>query len=152
MFLDASAIVAILAREPDADHLAKAIDDAKSPLIVSPLAVFEATTGLAGAKSNKRPLTRESIEAAHAVVTAFLEANSVKQILVGADIGRAALEAVARFGRAVGHPADLNFGDCFAYACARRYRVPLLLKGNDFPQTDVNENVHGAQREQGGSG
>jgi ribonuclease VapC len=32
---------------------------------------------------------------------------------------------------------DLSFGDCFAYACARHERVPLLYKGNDFPLTDI---------------
>ena len=35
------------------------------------------------------------------------------------------------------HPAALNFGDCFAYACAKQARVPLLYKGDDFPQTDI---------------
>jgi ribonuclease VapC len=47
-----------------------------------------------------------------------------------------ALGAFERFGRSR-HPADLNFGDCFAYACARAYRAPLLYKGNDFAQTDL---------------
>jgi len=35
------------------------------------------------------------------------------------------------------HPARLNFGDCFAYACAKILGVPLLCKGNDFAQTDI---------------
>jgi ribonuclease VapC len=82
--------------------------------------------------------TREEIVAAHSVVTAFLAANNVKEMLVGADVGRRALAAAARFGRVVGHPANLNLGDCFVYACAKAYRVPLLFKGEDFSQTDIN--------------
>ena len=54
-------------------------------------------------------------------------------------IGRRALDAAARFGRVVGHPANLNLGDCFVYACAKAYRVPLLFKGEDFSQTDIND-------------
>ncbi|MBR0924530.1 type II toxin-antitoxin system VapC family toxin, partial [Bradyrhizobium diazoefficiens] len=41
------------------------------------------------------------------------------------------------YSRLVDHPAQLNFGDCFAYACAKAYRIPLLYKGNDFAQTDL---------------
>jgi uncharacterized protein with PIN domain len=50
------------------------------------------------------------------------------------------LKAFEKYGRSR-HPADLNFGDCFAYACARAYRAPLLFKGNDFSQTDINDFV-----------
>ena len=50
-----------------------------------------------------------------------------------ADIAR---KAFRRYGRAR-HPANLNFGDCFAYALAKDKSVPLMFKGNDFGQTDV---------------
>ena len=53
-----------------------------------------------------------------------------------AEIGREALRAFERFGRGR-HPARLNMGDCFAYACARALDVPLLFKGEDFAQTDI---------------
>ncbi|WP_375408871.1 hypothetical protein [uncultured Methylobacterium sp.] len=49
-----------------------------------------------------------------------------------------ALAAFARFGMAQGHPARLNMADCFAYAAAKNHRVPLLFKGDDFPQTDID--------------
>jgi len=52
-------------------------------------------------------------------------------------IGIAALEAARTYGRAAGHPAALNLGDCFAYACAKAAGVPLLYKGSDFAQTDL---------------
>jgi ribonuclease VapC len=41
------------------------------------------------------------------------------------------------FGKGSGHPAGLNFGDCFAYALAKSMREPLLFKGDDFSRTDV---------------
>ena len=50
--------------------------------------------------------------------------------------GRAAISAFDRFGKGR-HAAALNLGDCFAYACARELDIPVLCKGNDFPQTDI---------------
>ena len=52
------------------------------------------------------------------------------------EIGRNALSAFERYGRGR-HPAALNMGDCFAYACARQLDIPLLFKGDDFPLTDI---------------
>lgn len=48
-----------------------------------------------------------------------------------------AREAHRRFGRGSGHPAKLNFGDCFAYALATELDEPLLFVGQDFIHTDV---------------
>ena len=48
-----------------------------------------------------------------------------------------AREAYRDFGRGSGHPARLNFGDCFAYALAGVRREPLLFKGHDFAHTDI---------------
>jgi ribonuclease VapC len=45
MFIDASAIVAILTREAEADALADTLEGARAP-ITSPLAIFEATLGV----------------------------------------------------------------------------------------------------------
>ena len=38
------------------------------------------------------------------------------------------------FGSGSGHPAQLNFRDCFACALAKSTREPLLFKGDDFPR------------------
>jgi ribonuclease VapC len=46
-------------------------------------------------------------------------------------------EAYSKWGKGV-HPAGLNFGDCFAYALAKATAEPLLFKGHDFSQTDIN--------------
>jgi len=48
-----------------------------------------------------------------------------------------ARQAYRQFGKGSGHPAGLNFGDCFAYALARATGAPLLFKGADFARTDV---------------
>ena len=50
---------------------------------------------------------------------------------------RIAGEAYRDFGRGSGHPARLNFGDCFSYALARATGEPLLFKGDDFAHTDI---------------
>ena len=50
---------------------------------------------------------------------------------------RIAREAYRDFGKGSGHPAQLNFGDCFAYALAKDLGEPLLFKGDDFRHTDV---------------
>jgi ribonuclease VapC len=50
---------------------------------------------------------------------------------------RIASDAHRRFGRSSGHPARLNMGDCFSYALARDLDEPLLFKGEDFAQTDI---------------
>jgi ribonuclease VapC len=50
---------------------------------------------------------------------------------------RIARDAHGRFGRGTGHPAKLNFGDCFAYALAKDFDEPLLFVGRDFAHTDI---------------
>ena len=129
MFVDASAIVAILTREPEADSLANVLDEAKT-LVTSPIAVFEAALGLC----RKR---HASVGESLADVRAFLELARVEVVAITMEDAETALDAFARFGKGRGHPAQLNLGDCFAYASARNRRMPLLFKGEDFPQTDI---------------
>jgi len=52
-------------------------------------------------------------------------------------MGETALIAFTRYGKARNHPAQLNLGDCFAYAVARNNRMLLLSKGEDFGHTDI---------------
>lgn len=67
----------------------------------------------------------------------FINGQSVSVIPFSRDMADAASQAFATFGRASGHPARLNFGDCMAYAVSAVMRVPLLFKGGDFGRTDV---------------
>ncbi|MGH7050330.1 MAG: type II toxin-antitoxin system VapC family toxin [Acetobacteraceae bacterium] len=129
MFVDASAIVANLTREPEADSLADLLEDADAP-ITSPTAVFEAVPGLC----RKRHASVEEVEAD---VHKFLAIAMVRLVPITAQDGETAIKAHSRYGRGRGHPAQLNLGDCFAYAVARNYRVPLLFKGDDFSKTDI---------------
>lgn len=128
MFLDASAIVAILGREPDAAELAARLARA-SEIYVSPLSLYEAVLGLAR-------LRGLALADAHRLVGQLVEDSRAKLIAIDGDIGRGAVDAFARFGKGR-HAANLNLGDCFAYACARQLDVPLLCKGDDFTRTDV---------------
>jgi ribonuclease VapC len=50
---------------------------------------------------------------------------------------RIARQAYRDYGKGSGHPANLNFGDCFTYALARDKREPVLYKGDDFVHTDL---------------
>ena len=67
---------------------------------------------------------------------ALLTGFGIQIVAVTEDQARHAREASRRYGRG-NHPAKLNLGDCFAYALAKARREPLLFKGDDFRQTDV---------------
>jgi ribonuclease VapC len=54
---------------------------------------------------------------------------------------RIARDAYRDFGKGSGQPAQLNFGDCFAYALAKDLREPLLFKGSDFIHTDIGGTI-----------
>lgn len=130
MFVDASAIVAILTREPEADALADILDGARAP-ITSAIAVFEAALGLC----RKR---HASVGEAQADIDEFLSTASIRTVSITGKEAEVALEAFARYGKGRGHPAQLNLGDCFAYAVAKNYRTTLLFKGEDFSHTDAS--------------
>jgi ribonuclease VapC len=133
MFVDASAIVAILNQEPEADRFSDAIEEG-GEAITSPIAVFEATLAVCR-------IRHATIEEAAADVNEFLTIASVRCVAITVGQTRTALDAFARYGKGRGHPAQLNLGDCFAYAVARDQDVPLLFKGNDFSQTDIESAV-----------
>lgn len=129
MFVDASAMIAMIAVEDDAEVLASRL--ARSPRrVTSPIACYEAATGLARALALP-------VGTAATMVTEFLETAEIIVSPVPVEAGPIALDAFARYGKGQGHPAQLNMGDCFAYACARHFRQPLLFKGVDFARTDI---------------
>ena len=67
----------------------------------------------------------------------FIQEASISIEPVAEIQARIARDAYRDFGRGSGHPAKLNFGDCFAYALAKTSGEPLLFKGNDFAHTDI---------------
>ena len=125
MIVDASAIVAILAEEPDWERYNQKIAAARRPRmsVVNALEVTMVTESRGGAPAGAefdRYVERMGIE---------LEPVTLEQLA-------AARYAWRRFGKG-NHAAGLNFGDCFAYALADVTREPLLFKGDDFARTDV---------------
>jgi ribonuclease VapC len=130
MFLDASAMIAILANESDAPGLTKRLYGVDE-IHTSPIAVYEAVLGLARAKNF-------SLDASRDVLDRFLNELGAEIVPITAEIGYAAVAAFDRFGKGR-HVAGLNMGDCFAYACAQHLGAPLLYKGNDFSRTDISD-------------
>jgi ribonuclease VapC len=128
MFLDASALTAMLVDERDARELLARMQN-YTVRTTSPLAVWETVLAVA------RVLGLD-IRTANTAVEEFLVLAGVDVKPVPADARRSAIDAFDRFGKGR-HPAALNFGDCFAYACARQARVPMLYKGDDFASTDI---------------
>ena len=125
MIVDSSAVLAILFSEPDARRHAGAIA-AASPCRMSVANVLE--TAIVAER-------RGGDIAAHELDT-LLERAEVELAPVTIEHLEAARRAWRRFGKG-NHPAALNFGDCFAYALAKTTGEPLLFKGEDFAQTDV---------------
>jgi len=128
MFLDASAIIAILAREDDAASLSARLARANT-VHTSGMSIYEAAAGLARI-GNISP--GDALE----LVNIFLADARAHVVPIERKTAEQAVDAFARFGKGC-HPAGLNMGDCFAYACARQVMAPLLCKGNDFPLTDI---------------
>lgn len=130
MFIDASAVVAIIANEPQAVALAAKIESAKTQFYTSPLAVWESVAALARIMKVDTGLVQPIVDAFHRE----LGATSVD---INHQMALVALEAFSRYGKGSGHPAGLNMGDCFSYAAAKACKVPLLYIGNDFGHTDL---------------
>ena len=126
MIIDTSAIVAILRSEPEAALMAEAIEGARTRR-VSAVNYVEAAAVMDG--SRDAIVSRRFDE--------FLrEARLVIESVTAAQ-ARIAREAYRDFGKASGHPAGLNLGDCFAYALAKEMNEPILFKGEDFGKTDL---------------
>ena len=137
MFVDASVVVTIINREVGFKEIIKRMEAHKGKFDVSPLVKFEAVAAVARSRSGKARPTPEQFEAAGVVVENFFRCINANEITITGTIGDKALAVAARYGKFVGHEADLNFGDCFAYACAKAVNSPLLYKGDDFAQTDL---------------
>ncbi len=142
MFLDASAIVAILKGEDDAGSLIARMKTSKEPLQYSSLVVFEVVVSLARQKKimllgEHAPTPPDLLASTQASVESFLRDIGAIEIELSTGLHSTALDAARTYGRFVGHPAKLNFGDCFSYACAKQLRSPLLFVGDDFAKTDI---------------
>lgn len=125
MIIDASALVAVLQGE---DRSAELLD----LLRANPLAMSAATyveTAVVTDGRRDATLSRQ--------LDTLLERLAVEVVAVTPEQAVIAREAYRDFGRGSGHPARLNFGDCFSYALAVVLDEPLLFVGDEFTHTDV---------------
>lgn len=125
MVVDSSVLVGIIKGEPDAERLLDLLADEECAIGTPTLVETRAwcTANLA-AKSSRW-------------LEDFIDAGPGTVVPFSREMADVASRAFAAFGRASGHPARLNFGDCMAYAVSVVLRAPLLFKGGDFARTDV---------------
>lgn len=125
MVIDTSALVALLAMEPEAARLAQAIE-ADPVRLLSAAALVETSIVLESRQG----------EAALRELDLLVARAGVQVEPVTVEHAELARQAWRRFGKGC-HSAGLNYGDCFSYALSRATGEALLFKGNDFQQTDV---------------
>lgn len=122
--VDSSALVAVVLGEPDAEALLQALQS--QPAVVGAATIVEASIVV---EARQGPDATRDLD--------LLLAGVINEVApFDSTHARAALEAWRRFGKGR-HPADLNYGDCLAYAIANLHGVPLLFKGEDFTKTDI---------------
>jgi ribonuclease VapC len=126
VILDSSAVVVILKREPDWRRFAGALDQADTARLSAATYVEISVV----VERLKDPAVNREIDELIEEFEIVIEPLTAKQ-------ARIARQAYHEYGRGSGHPANLNFGDCFSYALAREKREPLLYKGDDFVHTDL---------------
>ena len=126
MIIDTSAIIAILRDEPEAVSCARAIA-AATDRRVSAVNFVESSVVI---DASRDPIATRRFDDFITEANIFIEPVTETQ-------ARIARDAYRDFGKGSGHPAKLNFGDCFSYALAKAFGEPLLFKGVDFTHTDI---------------
>jgi ribonuclease VapC len=127
VIVDSSAVLAILLNEGDADYC-------RARFLDYPMARMSAANYLEIAIRIERDADKVAAE----MLDDFIAKMNITILPVTVEQARIARQAFATYGKGMGHPAQLNFGDCFTYALARVTGEPLLHKGNDFNQTDLS--------------
>jgi ribonuclease VapC len=130
MIVDSSALVAILKNEPEAEAFSAAMEAAKS-VRISAATYLETHIVVDGYRN---PILTARLEE-------IFENPGIVVEPVTAEQAKIARQAYRDYGKGSGHPASLNFGDCFSYALARDKREPILFKGDDFVHTDLRPAV-----------
>ena len=125
MIIDTSALLAIVFDEADGPELLRLVVEAPTCLMSS----ANALEAWIVADYHENPAKAPALDALIETLGIDIEPVTVQQ-------ARVARRAYYLYGKGR-HPAGLNYGDCFAYALARAMHQPLLFKGNDFSQTDI---------------
>jgi ribonuclease VapC len=124
--VDSSALIAIILNEPERPSILAILDNATA-IVMSSTSLVE--TRLVAWSRGQQALVDE--------INALVLAYGIEIAPTGLPDADYAHEANVTYGKGSGHPAQLNFGDLFAYALAKARDIPLLFKGNDFAHTDV---------------
>jgi ribonuclease VapC len=126
MVIDTSAVVAIARREPEALSFARILEQTPGKVMAAP--TYLECVFVLSCIAPKKGMD-------------FLEGLISDTLITIIPFGERELEVAVtarhQFSRGSGHPAKLNFGDCFAYALAKTRGLPLLFKGDDFIHTDI---------------
>lgn len=130
MVIDSSALVAIIRKEHDAPQLAEVLSNRPNSRMSAAAYVETAIV----VDNSRDPVVSARLDD----LLAEAAVDVVPFTPVQARIARAAYRD---YGRASGHPAQLNLGDCFSYALAKELREPLLFKGDDFGHTDIESAI-----------
>lgn len=125
MIVDSSALIAIIADEPERQAFVHLLSAARVRRISAATLVETAIV----LESQHGPEVVRQFDA-------FLRTAKIRTEPVTEEQAAIARQAFLDFGKGR-HPAALNFGDCFSYALAKAYHEPLLFKGGDFAKTDV---------------
>lgn len=125
MIVDSSVLIAILRQEEEAKEFSRILAAETSRMSVANFV----EAGVVADSARDPILSRELDD--------LIRVAEIEIVPVSVEQGRLAREAYRDFGRGSGHPAKLNFGDCFAYALSKETGQSLLYKGNDFGKTDV---------------
>lgn len=126
MIVDTSAIIAILRAEPEASAFGSLLGHSPGS-VISAANYLEAAIVVDGPRN---PILSRQLDELLYGLGIEIAPITAQQALVARTTYR-------DFGKGSGHPARLNYGDCFAYALAKERRERLLYKGNDFVHTDI---------------
>lgn len=126
MIVDSSAIIAILKHEPGWEAISESLHTSNN-CSMSTATYVEVSIVV---DRWKDPVMSRDLDQ-------LIDRFAIALEPLTAEQARIARQAYRDYGRSSGHPANLNFGDCFSYALARTTREPILFKGDDFNHTDL---------------
>jgi len=127
---DTSALAAIVFNEPERAAFVEAMQQA-GKVLVSTVSVVEARMVVHGRRGERAVVLLDDL----------LRLPLFELVPPGPAEMDTATAAFITFGKGSGHPAQLNFGDLFSYALAKTRFLPLLFKGADFAQTDIESAI-----------
>jgi ribonuclease VapC len=131
VIVDSSALVAILKREPERAAYSALLETTRD-VKISAATYFEMCIVI---DSLRQPTMSRALDD-------LVERSRIAIEPVTAEQAKIAREAYRDYGKGSGHPAGLNFGDCFSYALARNKREAILYKGDDFVHTDLTSAIN----------